>query len=91
MPLTFPASVVVGPLGCYLVRHGLLPPADKVSILSEQGFRLVSVPFRYAWPAELDLMATMAALRLKERWGSWRGEPFTAASDQHVSVYELGG
>ncbi len=47
-----------------------------------------SVPFRYAWPAELDLMARLAGMRLRERWGGWRREPFTADSDRHVSVWE---
>jgi hypothetical protein len=43
---------------------------------------------RYAWPAELDLMARLAGLSLRERWGGWRQEPFTRASPQHVSIYE---
>ena len=47
-----------------------------------------SMPFRYVWPAELDLMAQLAGLRLRERWGGWRGEPFTAESTKHVSVWE---
>jgi hypothetical protein len=51
-------------------------------------YQLVSVPFRYAWPAELDLMARLAGLRLRERWGGWQREPFTAASESHVSVWE---
>ena len=46
------------------------------------------VEFRYAWPAELDLMARLAGMRLRERWGGWRREPFTALSPAHVSVYE---
>jgi SAM-dependent methyltransferase len=45
-----------------------------------------SIPFRYVWPAELDLMARLAGLRLLERHGGWRGEPFTGAG-LHVSVY----
>lgn len=45
---------------------------------------------RYAWPSELDLMARIAGLRLRERWGGWRRGPFTAASTSHVSVYGLG-
>ncbi len=45
-------------------------------------------PFRYAWPAEFDLMARIAGLRLRERWGGWQREPFTAASTRHVSVWE---
>lgn len=47
-----------------------------------------SIPFRYVWPAELDLMAQLAGLRLRERWGGWAGEPFTDASGRHVSVWE---
>jgi SAM-dependent methyltransferase len=46
-----------------------------------------SVPFRYAWPAELDLMARLAGLELRERLGGWSGEPFDAASEGHVSVW----
>jgi len=45
-------------------------------------------PGRYAWPSELDLMARMAGMTLRERWGGWRREPFTAESDAHVSVWE---
>ena len=46
------------------------------------------VEFRYAWPAELDLMARIAGLRLRDRWAGWRREPFTSLSRSHVSVYE---
>lgn len=46
------------------------------------------VAFRYAWPSELDLMARLAGMRLRERTGTWDGEPFTASSRTHVSVYE---
>ena len=46
------------------------------------------MPFRYVWPAELDLMARLAGMRLRERWGGWRREPFTNDSDTHVSVWE---
>ncbi len=48
----------------------------------------LSVPFRYAWPAELDLMAQLAGMTLRERWAGWTREPFTAESRQHVSVWE---
>ena len=48
----------------------------------------ISVPFRYAWPAELDLMAEMAGMRLRERWAGWKREPFKAESRQHVSIWE---
>jgi hypothetical protein len=47
-----------------------------------------TIPFRYAWPAELDLMARLAGLRLRERWSGWAREPFTSDSSQHVSVWE---
>ncbi|MFI9025328.1 class I SAM-dependent DNA methyltransferase [Streptomyces sp. NPDC053560] len=47
-----------------------------------------SIPFRYVWPSELDLMAQLAGLRLRERWGDWSREPFTSESAQHVSVWE---
>ena len=50
----------------------------------------VSVPFRYVWPAELDLMARIAGLRLRERWGDWNREPFTSDSAKHVSVWQKG-
>jgi hypothetical protein len=43
---------------------------------------------RYAWPAELDLMARLAGMRLQDRWAGWGREPFTALSPSHVSVYE---
>ena len=46
------------------------------------------MPFRYAWPAELDLMAQLAGLRLRDRWEGWGREPFTGESRQHVSVWE---
>jgi SAM-dependent methyltransferase len=48
----------------------------------------VSVPFRYVWPAELDLMAELAGMRLRERWAGWSREPFTNESRRHVSVWE---
>jgi SAM-dependent methyltransferase len=51
------------------------------------GVHLRPVAIRYAWPAELDLMATRAGLQLAERFAGWQREPFGATSDQHVSVY----
>jgi SAM-dependent methyltransferase len=56
-------------------------------ILSEQGVRLYPVRLRYAYPAEMDLMARLAGLRLLERWENWKGDPFSADSTKHVSVY----
>ena len=50
--------------------------------------RYSAIPFRYVWPAELDLMAQLAGMRLRERWGGWDREPFTSESRRHVSVWE---
>jgi hypothetical protein len=50
----------------------------------------VSMPFRYVCPSELDLMAEIAGMRLRERWEGWRREPFTSESRKHVSVWEKG-
>jgi SAM-dependent methyltransferase len=47
-----------------------------------------SPPFRYVWPSELDLMARLAGMELRERWGGWEREPFTSESNKHVSVWE---
>jgi SAM-dependent methyltransferase len=47
-----------------------------------------STPFRAASPGELDLMARLAGMRLRERWSGWRHEPFTAQSVRHISVWE---
>jgi SAM-dependent methyltransferase len=47
-----------------------------------------SAPFRYVWPSELDLMAELARLKLRDRWSGWKREPFTSDSRQHVSVWE---
>jgi SAM-dependent methyltransferase len=47
-----------------------------------------SIPFRYVWPSELDLMARLAGMTLRERWGGWKREPFTSDSAKHVSVWE---
>jgi hypothetical protein len=44
--------------------------------------------FRYVWPAELDLMARLAGMSLRERWSGWNREPFTSDSTQHVSVWQ---
>ncbi len=56
--------------------------------VSGAGVKLYPARLRYAWPSELDLMSRLAGLRLRERWGGWRREPFTASSARHVSVYE---
>jgi SAM-dependent methyltransferase len=51
-------------------------------------FERLSLPFRYVWPAELDLMAQLGGMRLRERWRGWKREPFTSDSSKHVSVWE---
>jgi len=47
-----------------------------------------SSPHRYVWPSELDLMARLAGMTLRERWSDWNREPFTSESRSHVSVWE---
>ena len=60
-------------------------------VLRDDGMRLYAANHRYAWPAELDLMARIAGLRLENRWQDWEQRPFTASSDAHVSVYRKPG
>jgi SAM-dependent methyltransferase len=66
-----------------LVSHHYWIADGKVEVFSP--------PFRYVWPAELDLMAQLAGMRLRERWGGWMREPFTSDSTKHVSVWEKPG
>jgi SAM-dependent methyltransferase len=56
-------------------------------VLAGEGVRLYPVQLRYAWPAELDLMARLAGLRLRHRWADWERRRFDASSGRHVSVY----
>ena len=51
-------------------------------------FEVHSLPLRYVWPSELDLMARLAGLTLRERWSGWKREPFASDSTKHVSVWE---
>ena len=62
--------------------------SHHLSIADDGTAEHVSMPFRYVWPAELDLMAQLAGMRLRERWAGWNREPFTNDSDTHVSVWE---
>jgi hypothetical protein len=64
----------------YLASHHYWIDGDRV--------RVESGPFRYVWPSELDLMARLAGMRLRERWSGWKREPFTSESTTHVSVWE---
>ena len=63
-----------------LVSHHYWIDDGKVEVFSP--------PFRYVWPSELDLMARLAGLTLRERWSGWEREPFTSDSTKHVSVWK---
>jgi SAM-dependent methyltransferase len=80
----------VGPAGCAFDVYDVATQAMSSNyVLVEDGraeFR--SIPFRYVWPTELDLMARLAGMRLRERWGGWSREAFTGESRQHVSIWE---
>jgi hypothetical protein len=56
--------------------------------LTTEGIRMSPLSLRLVYPSELDLMARIAGLRLRHRWGGWKQEPFTVHSRRHVSVYE---
>lgn len=56
--------------------------------LTEGKVEVFSPPFRYVWPSELDLMARLAGMTLRQRWSGWNREPFTSDSTKHVSVWE---
>ena len=56
--------------------------------IGESGVKLYPVQVRYSWHSELDLMAQLAGMLLRERWGDWHGSPFTASSEYHISIYE---
>jgi hypothetical protein len=83
-------NVGEGRVDLICTRHD--PASQRVSsqlvTLTANGTRLLPVEIRYAWPSELDLMARLAGLRLRERWADWRCAPFTGASTSHVSLYE---
>ena len=68
-----------------VVNQGLI--SHHVEFVDGSARRL-SIPFRYVWPSELDLMAQLAGMRLRDRWSGWKREPFTSESDAHVSVWE---
>jgi hypothetical protein len=67
------------------VNQGLV--SHHYSRTPEGTFAHGSIPLRYVWPSELDLMARIAGMRLRERWGDWTREPFTSHSTKHVSVW----
>ncbi len=82
-------SIQVDEVRLDLLRHDAATQMIEEShvSLTRKGIRLNPVVQRYAWPSELDLMARLAELRLKGRWGGWNREPFTSGSDRHISVY----
>jgi SAM-dependent methyltransferase len=53
----------------------------------DQRLERTSMPFRYAWPSELDLMAQLAGMELRARWAGWKREPFTGESRMHISIW----
>jgi len=57
--------------------------------ITDGRIRLYPIQIRYAWPSELDLMAQLAGLRLRERWENWQRTPFTSQSGKHISIYDL--
>ena len=61
--------------------------ASQHVVAGPQGMQMFPVEVRYVWPSELDLMAQLAGLRLRERWGDWRRGPYTG-SGAHISIYE---
>jgi SAM-dependent methyltransferase len=83
------AAIRVNEVRLDVLRHDMATQTIEEShvSLSPAGVRLNPVVQRYAWPSELDLMARIAGLRLKHRWGGWNREPFTSASNTHISVY----
>lgn len=62
--------------------------SHHVRLADDGTYRRSSIPFRYVWPEELDLMADAAGMQLRQRWSGWRREPFTHESTTHVSVWE---
>ena len=63
--------------------------SSKLIHITESGTRMYPVKLRYAWPAELDLMAKIAGLEIRHRWGSWQKNELTIKDEQHISVYSL--
>jgi hypothetical protein len=61
--------------------------SSAVVMLGAAGLRMYPVEIRYAWPAELNIMGSMAGLDGEDRWSGWDRQPFTAASASQVSVW----
>jgi SAM-dependent methyltransferase len=95
-PERFQGNVSVSKIGNDAVQidMSLVDRAEQRSqsqhvVLTPQGARFYPVSIRWAYPAELDLMARLVGLRLRYRWSGWDRQPFTKTSGKHVSVYEL--
>ncbi len=76
-----------------ILTASIIDPAEQVLsaqqlVFTDGSVKLFPNRIRYAWPAELDLMARIAGLRLSARWADWSGTPFDAQSARHISVYE---
>jgi SAM-dependent methyltransferase len=87
-------TLEVGVSGAVLLASKHDPASQTVQVLQlriEEGKQIATYPvkLRYAFPSELDLMARLGGLRLRDRWGGWEGEPYTGLNPRHVSVYEL--
>jgi SAM-dependent methyltransferase len=80
----------ISPDQCAFDVYDVATQAMSSNYLETVGGRaeFTSIPFRYVWPSELDLMARLAGLRLRERWQDWAREPFTSESRQHVSIWQ---
>ena len=82
-------SIQVDEVRLDVLRHDMATQMIDEShvTLSSAGVRLNPVVQRYAWPSELDLMARIAGLRLRERLGDWDRQAFTSTSSNCISVY----
>ncbi|MFD8201372.1 class I SAM-dependent DNA methyltransferase [Streptomyces sp. NPDC059701] len=80
----------IGPTGWAFDTYDTVTQAmsSNYVTLVDGSAEYTSVPFRYVWPSELDLMARLAGLRLRDRWEDWDRSPFTHESRRHVSVWE---
>lgn len=84
-------SVAINEIKLEVTRHDKIAQQviSQQVLMTEYGLKLFPVQIRYAWPAELDLMAQLAGMRLQHRWGGWQRETFTAQSQKHISIYRL--
>jgi SAM-dependent methyltransferase len=71
-----------------LIELGRQVITSQHMFINEHGTRFYPVKIRYVWPTEMDLMAQLSQLRLRERWSDWRKSRFTDESRKHISVYE---